>query len=388
MAHSSNFYSDLPIHQQSVTDLIGEASLFQSVPDDWFVVLTDIKGSTENVRRGNQQQINLIASGSVIAALNIAHEAHIEIPFFFGGDGATVLAPSSIHASLLDALSEHQENTENNFGLSLRVGSMRVADLYEADQHLAIAKAARCPAFSMPLILGNGLAFAENKIKSNDDSSSNESGRAHELNLDGMECRWDKVYPPGDADEVICLLAVSNSEAQMSVNFQAVLKCVEEIYGDSQQRNPISQEKLALKPSLGRISTEMRCKTGGFDWHYLLENWFRTLIGPGYFRFTEEGRAYVESLPKLADTLVMDGRVNTVISGSPDQRIQLLTKLGNLENAGSITFGYDVSKASVMSCYVRDRHDQHIHFVDGENGGYTNAAIMLKEKLKGLRNTP
>ena len=382
MSQSSGFYANLPVHQQSVAELIGCASLFQPVPDDWFVVLTDIQGSSENVRRGNQQQINLVASGSVIAALNIAHEAQIEIPFFFGGDGATVLAPASIHDQLLNALAEHQANTAKNFGLMLRLGSVAVSDLHAANQSLAIAKAARCPAFSVPLILGNGLSFAEDKIKSENDASTNEGNLAHELNLEGMECRWDTVSPPGDAEEVVCLLAVSNSEEQMSTNFQTVLKSIEEIYGDRQQRNPISQEKLALKPSLRRITTEMRCKTGGFDWHYLLENWFRTLIGPSYFRYTEEGRANVASLPDLADTLVMDGRVNTVISGSPDQRMRLIAELNRLENSGSVTFGYDVSKASVMSCYVRDRNDQHIHFVDGENGGYTNAATMLKAKLK------
>ena len=61
--------------------------------------------------------------------------------------------------------------------------------------------------------------------------------------------------------------------------------------------------------------------------------------------------------------------------------MQLLSTLDSLERDGSITFGIDVSRASVMSCYVRDRNDQHIHFVDGENGGYTKASIMLKNKV-------
>lgn len=386
MVDSSNFYAELPIHRLSAAELISNPSLFRRIPDDWSVILTDIKGSTANVRRGNQQQVNLVASGSVIAALNIAAEAQIEIPFFFGGDGATLLAPPSIQPLILDALREHQQNTVRNFGLELRVGSASVFDLYKAKQHIDIAKAVRCPAFSVPLILGNGLGFAEEQIKSKEEALDDALPREQELNLEGMECRWDTVYPPGDSAEVVCLLVVSNNEESMSQNFKNVLELIEGIYGDRQQRNPISQEKLALKLSVSRIATEMRCKTGEFDWHYLLENWFRTLIGPGYFRFTEEGRAYVKSLPDLADTLVLDGRVNTVISGSAKQRIELLSKLESLEQRGEITFGFDVSKASVMSCYVRDRNDQHIHFVDGENGGYTKAAIVLKEKLRRTKN--
>ena len=46
-----------------------------------------------------------------------------------------------------------------------------------------------------------------------------------------------------------------------------------------------------------------------------------------------------------------------------------------------ICFGIHCSPASIMSCYVRNRDDAHIHFVDGADGGYTSAAIMLKKKL-------
>ncbi len=35
-----------------------------------------------------------------------------------------------------------------------------------------------------------------------------------------------------------------------------------------------------------------------------------------------------------------------------------------------------------MLCYVEDRNDNHIHFVDGTDGGYTAAAKIFKTKLK------
>ncbi|WP_338034474.1 DUF3095 family protein [Lacinutrix algicola] len=41
--------------------------------------------------------------------------------------------------------------------------------------------------------------------------------------------------------------------------------------------------------------------------------------------------------------------------------------------------------ASIMSCYFEDREEKHIHFVDGTEGGYTSAAIMLKEKARDLK---
>jgi hypothetical protein len=83
----------------------------------------------------------------------------------------------------------------------------------------------------------------------------------------------------------------------------------------------------------------------------------------------------------MSDTLVMDGRINTVISGDKIQRFQLLKALDELEQAGEVLYGIHVSGDSVMSCYVRDLKDGHIHFVDGAEGGYTRAARQLKTKL-------
>ena len=34
-------------------------------------------------------------------------------------------------------------------------------------------------------------------------------------------------------------------------------------------------------------------------------------------------------------------------------------------------------------CYVQDREDNHIHFVDGTEGGYTTAALVYKSKING-----
>jgi hypothetical protein len=38
--------------------------------------------------RGLHETINLVATGSIVAVLNIAYKAKITVPFFFGGDGA------------------------------------------------------------------------------------------------------------------------------------------------------------------------------------------------------------------------------------------------------------------------------------------------------------
>ena len=202
---SEGFYTDLPLRKISVNKLLGNTAYFQQIPPDWEIVLTDIKKSTQAVAEGKHSLVNLVATGSIIAALNIAYKEGISIPFFFGGDGATLIIPQRLRRRILDALYEHSQNTQENFDLSLRVGSMPVAQVYEANYKLEVSKVSMSPIYDIPVVLGEGLKFAEAHIKSGTDSEEN-LGNSGYLNLEGMECRWNKIKQPVNHFEVISLL--------------------------------------------------------------------------------------------------------------------------------------------------------------------------------------
>ncbi|MGC4103098.1 DUF3095 family protein [Ferruginibacter sp.] len=136
---------------------------------------------------------------------------------------------------------------------------------------------------------------------------------------------------------------------------------------------------LKLSTALSKIGLEVRARMGGFRPLNVLNTWIRTSLGYLYFK-TKKGKVYLHSLIDMSDTLIIDGRINTVISGNAQQRAQLETALDHMEMTGEIIYGLYVSKESVMSCYVKDIHQQHIHFVDGAEGGYTKAAGVIKQK--------
>ena len=149
----------------------------------------------------------------------------------------------------------------------------------------------------------------------------------------------------------------------------------------------ISPSRMDFDAALGAVTREARVKLGRFDWRYAVEHWLRTaIVGPGFLRYTSDGRGYVESIPDMSDTLTIDGRINTVIAGTAAQRQSLSRLLDSMEADGAILFGLYASSASIMSCYVRNRDDQHIHFVDGADGGYTLAATLLKRKIRDRDN--
>ncbi len=374
------FFSKLPVNEISIPELMVEEHLFYAVPEDWHVVVTDIKNSTIAVQKGQHRIVNLVATGSIIAALNQARRADIQIPFFFGGDGASLILPDTMHEPLLGALRQLANNTARDFDLELRVGSIPVVEVYRASRQLLVSKARLYPIYHIPLLLGDGLKYAETMIKSSSQSGGSNDTTSF-LDLAGMECRWDTVAPPVDKEEVVCLLVEAIDPKRQGRVFRTVLEAIERIYGDPPRRNPISIPRLRLKTTLQTIRNEMRVKLGRSSLNYLLKNWILTLAGKWYFQ-SKDGKTYVKNLVELSDTLVIDGRINTVICGTSSQRLELEALLHSWEEQGSIRFGLYACSESIMSCYVRDRKDQHIHFVDGGGGGYTQAAKMLKEKAQ------
>ncbi|MCF0058648.1 DUF3095 family protein [Dyadobacter sp. CY356] len=373
------FYSALPVNKISLSDLLIEDQLFYKLPDDWHVVVTDVKNSTLAVQNGLHEAVNLIATGCIVAVLNIARKHNLSVPFFFGGDGATCIIPPLILHEVMRSLQIHKDNTSQNFNIDLRVGRIPVCQVYQNGFALRISKFKSSSIFSIPVVLGDGLSYAEKLIKGEDFKRELLESESQLLDLEGMQCRWDRIAPPENLDEVISLLVIAKDEAQQGVIFKEVVDLIDNVYGTPQNRQPISVSKLKLKSTLAKIKLEMKVKFGRLRFLYMVYNRFILLFGPYYFN-TKEGKSFLSSIVELADTLVIDGRINTVISGNTKQRLILEDALNNMEIEGKIKYGLFVSKESIMSCYVPNEENAHIHFVDGAEGGYTRAAGILKQK--------
>ncbi len=373
------FYSNLPVQAIPLGTLFTQKALFQTVPADWHVVITDVRKSTAAVTAGLHENVNLIATGSIVAVLNIVYREGLTIPYFFGGDGATFLIPPALLPEVLHALVLHQEASEKNFGLYLRVGQVPVSEIYAAGEELRLSKLKTTGSFTIPVMLGDGLAYAEKIVKGEDYLLSKTDAEAL-LDLSGMQCRWDLIRPPATYDEVVSLIVIAGKGTDQAAVFKKVIDSIESIYGSPEKRTPISVSALKLKATLQNIGREIRVRLGKKSVWALLKTWVTTLIGPLYFK-TRKGKDYLDILVEMSDTLVIDGRINTVISGTSLQRRQLEKVLNRMEKFHKLIYGLHVSKDSVLSCYVRDMNHDHVHFVDGSEGGYTQAAGMMKRKL-------
>ncbi|MCX2482803.1 DUF3095 domain-containing protein [Pedobacter sp. MR2016-24] len=374
------FYTSLPVNGIDLDELLNDEALFIQVPADWHIVITDIKNSTKAVLNGQHQTVNFLATGSIVIVLNIANKMNVDVPFFFGGDGATFIVPPLIIDAVMQALSKYKVNSLNNFELELRAGVVPVRKIYDDGYELRVSKHSRSSVFSIPVVLGQGLDYAEKLIKGEDYLADKYPDDEDEPDMTGMQCRWDRIAVPEDQEEVIALLVTAREGVRQSAVLRKVIQLMDEIYGPPQQRQPISINKLRLKTSYNSLKTELLARLGKSRVLKVIHAMILNAYGYIYFR-TLKGKLYLEQLVQMSDTLVIDGRINTVISGTAAQRFSLEERLQQMETAGEIYYGLHISNASIMSCYVRNMDDAHIHFVDGSDGGYTQAARMLKAKL-------
>ncbi|MFD2287239.1 DUF3095 family protein [Pedobacter petrophilus] len=379
-----HFYSNLIVSKLNLSRLLLKKNLFSDVPEDWFVIITDIKSSTSAVDAGLHEDVNLIATGSIVTVLNIAFKAGILVPFFFGGDGATFIVPSSIVDNTMQALLKYRVNSLANFNLDLRAGIVSVKEIYAHGCSLKISRFSSGETFSIPIVLGDGLDYAEKIIKGDDYLLSGHDSTEDEIDLTGMQCRWDKIQPPENSEEVVTLIAIAQDSQKQAEVFSKIIHHLDQIYGAAEIRKPISIPKLIFRTSFNNLGKEMRHRLGKIKTFELIKNWFVNMYAFVYFR-TDSGKKYLQQLVEMSDTLVIDGRINTVITGTEKQRLALQEALNRLETNGEVSYGIYVSGESVMSCYVRDFEDEHIHFVDGADGGYTKAAGVLKQKLKAMQ---
>ncbi|WP_194852352.1 DUF3095 family protein [Nonlabens antarcticus] len=379
---STHFYSDLHTYTGSLQKIYKDPNHFCAVPENWNIVVTDVENSTIAVRDGKQQEVNLAATGSIVACLNISRKAGVEIPFFFGGDGATLLIPDLILKDCLHALKLHQERCYTSFGFFLRVGYRMVSSMIEKGCQLHISKFKRNAFHVMPLIQGDALQRAEKEIKAEEPQDLGLTElKTQLLNLEGMECKWDKIEPPQERNEIISLIINCTDISQQHTIYAAILNEMDNIYGEDEIRNPVSLKRLKMVNSLSQLKNEVKVKYAKSGLRQLLSAAARTLFGKFYIHLTEKGRNYLNELIQLTEVLLLDGSINTVITGNKNQRHQLFEMLDHMERNLQINYGFYASEKSVLSCYVTALDDYHIHFLDGENGGYTQASKVLKKKL-------
>ena len=387
--NSENFYSQLPLLDNFLQ--ITEIGNFVDVPDDWYIVVTDIRGSTQAIESGKYKEVNLLGACSIVAVLNVAGET--EIPFVFGGDGASLLMGPSLLPAAQKALLATQQLAKTEFDMDLRVEVVPVKVVVAANYPVKIAKFKVSENYSQAVFIGGGLTRATELIKdqvAGNIYSIKNNGVSPKADFSGLECRWQDI--PSKYGEIVTLLVMVRSDfyPQNHQFYRNILKKIQYIYGKENSLNPIDRKNLKLTLNSTKLIAETLVRASSASWLdrqlYLSKIQLETALGSLLMNLkvkTEEldWGVYKDIAIAATDYRKFDDMLRMVISGNEWRRKKLTGYLEKNYREGKLVYGLHVSDRALMTCLVFERGGQQVHFVDGADGGYALAAKDMKQRM-------
>lgn len=376
---SEDFYVKLPSFKDF--NRLGDAGHYRRLPSDWNVVICDIRGSTKAIEEGRYQDVNTLGAAS-IAALGEIWPTD-EMPFVFGGDGASILVPSSRLNEVKKALLKLRNFARANYDMEMRVGIVPMSEVDAANLPIEVAKFTVASTKTIAMMRGGGLSWAEGKIKGDPDRyciTDDQSGTLGELQ--GLSCRWQPLK--SKKGQVLSLLvrSLENDDAV----FGDILAELDKIVGGNiTLANPVSPATMTyktfwqmLKADWRQIGKFFRMKTINRAVSILMSTWAFKWGMPAPFPAKE----YVAQIPSHSDYRKFDDMLRMVIDCTPVQVARISSYLEKLRASSKIHYGTHLSDHALMTCLVGNLSEGgHIHFIDGGDGGYAMAAKSLKEQM-------
>jgi hypothetical protein len=388
MTHTLNFYKDLPAFDQF--EQVTELSHFREAPEDWAVVLTDIKGSTQAIEQGRFREVNLMGAAGIVAVINALPE--ISIPSVFGGDGASMLVPLEKMEIVRQSLQATQKLAREQFQIELRAGAVPVRVLKSLNAPILVGKYQLGSTVALAQFRGGGLSKAEVLLKSGSSDALifSPPSQAAEANLEGLSCRWEPI--PHRKGLILTLIVSSRqNESDSAAVYRDLLSDITRIVGsDLRNLNPVTEEGLSGKVTWqgatreAKIAARGQAPSLGLSLQFLLIHslaWLFTRFNLKVKNF--DARKYKQTTAALSDFKKFDEMLRMVIDCTGQQADAIEKKLQDLQTQGLIWFGTHRSHQALMTCVVFSTHDNHFHFIDGSHGGYAMAARKLKAARRG-----
>ena len=388
---SDDFYLNLSWFDEfsGVTDL----SLYRPLPDDWFIVLADITGSTKAIEAGRYKDVNMIGAACITAVINAVPGC--SIPYVFGGDGATLAVPASALDAVRNVLGAARRLSRDQFDLDLRAGIVPVGDVRSAGANVLVAKFQLSPGNSMAMFAGGGVQLSDALIKSKQGRDKYQipfPSSDAPPDLEGLSCRWEPLRSCRGTMISILVYAIGRAGIDKGEIYREVIDGVAEILdGDPRSASPVSAGNMNLKWPSGGIRNESRL-LAGTPGHIRKRLW---LYCTSFVQFILEkldlsaggynAPAYRAELRANSDFRRFDDMLRMILDCPVEAADEIEALFTDLAKQGKIAFGTHRSEHALMTCLVFSlSKGEHVHFVDGSDGGFTMASVQLKAQLQAL----
>lgn len=328
-----------PRKSYSEFSLVLDPTIYEPLPDDWLIGVTDVVNSTPAIKSGLYEDVNY-AGASIIAALGNAWGT-FDFPFVFRGDGAAFALPPHGIMTATSVLRQVASFARTDLDLALRIGLVSVGEIRASGRDVRIARYAASENATYAMFAGGGLKWAEQQIK-NGRYLVKPGKYTTKPDLTGLTCEWTPF--PSQQGEILSLLVEPYEHTSPEV-FAALARRVLAVFDAGPcQPHPVPKGIGIPKDSEKYVDAK--------SWSEIASN--------------SDFRKYDDGLRLTLDSTLE--QIETVEA-----------MLVAAKSRGEINFGLHRQSHALMTCFVPSgRPDSHLHFLDGMGGGYAKAAEMME----------
>ncbi|MBP2567092.1 hypothetical protein J2766_003689 [Agrobacterium tumefaciens] len=385
IAADEEFLAGLPVfrHFEDVAD----PALYRALPPGWGLAIADIVDSTAAIGTGRYKAVNM-AGAAVISSVSNSLGRH-DLPFVFGGDGAAVAVPPHGLPVARTALSNVQRWVKDDLDLAMRVALIPVEDIRSNGFDIRVARFQASEDVSYAMFSGGGNSWAEARMKEGQYAlPAAEAGERPDLM--GLSCRWNPI--PATRGKVVSIIAVPGPSRDMPAFRQLVIDLVDLAEQDARHGHPVPEDG----PKLGFVGEglglEARAGAAYHDVWGKMRRSFRILgesllvnllsvTGLSFGPFNAV--RYRRSVASNTDFRKFDDGLKMTVDIDASRLEKIRTRLEQGRLSGSCYYGLHEQDAALMTCIVPSPLSRdHMHFVDGADGGYAAAASRLKQQIQ------
>lgn len=371
------FYGRIPVFRGF--GRLMDPALYLPLPDDWTIGVADIVESTKAIAEARYKAVNM-AGAAVIAAVANALEGR-EFPFVFGGDGASFAVSRDDLDRARDALATTATWVKENLNFVMRVALVPVAAVRAQGLDVRVARFGPSPNLSYAMFSGGGLGWAEAAMKRGEFAVAPAPSGA-QPDLSGLSCRFEEI--PSIRGLILSVLITPARGADPAAFRKLIEDVVAMAEGSPDAGRPVPPGGPPLRwPPVG-VEFEARAARGGSLFgrraYVLARTLFaylimRSGIPVGGFVPT----AYVRQVVENSDFRKYDDGLRMVLDCSPELERALTRRLAEAASNEVARYGLHRQDAAMMTCFTPSAlRSDHVHFIDGAQGGYASASTALK----------
>ena len=374
---NDTFYSEIPVFRGF--SRLMDPALYSPLPDDWSIGVADVVESTRAIAEARYKAVNM-AGASVIAAVTNALAGR-EFPFVFGGDGASFAVSHEDLARAREALAATAIWVKEDLGLAMRVALVPVAAVRAQGFDVRVARFGPSPNLSYAMFSGGGLGWAETAMKRGEFAVP-AAPPGTQPDLTGLSCRFEEI--PSARGLILSVLVVPARGADPLAFRNVIEDVIELVEGSPDKGRPVPPEGPPLRWPPAGVDYEARAARGGSLTKRRAAVLAHTLFAYAIMRCGIRvggfvPATYTRQVVENSDFRKYDDGLRMILDCTAELEGELSRRLAAAAAVGIVRYGLHRQDAAMMTCFTPSAmRADHVHFIDGAQGGYASAATALK----------